>query len=217
MRYVQKLDTPRFFIRWTKGLGIWNDCKISKEPLRRYILKHEQNNLCIYCESKITSMKSSSHIEHIQPKHLDIPNLTFDYKNIAVSCNGNGENISGDKTNYNCGHRKDKNDTPYNDELFLNPVIEKDIRDYFKYDFDDCLICTSDKDIEKAQYMIDTLHLNDGGLLKAREKALKNFINEMKKITNIKIRKEKMKEVLNREDIAFISFLRFKYKNFLEE
>jgi hypothetical protein len=54
MRYVQKVDIPRFFIKWTEDLVIWNDCKTSKEPLRKYILKHEQNNLCIYCESRIT-------------------------------------------------------------------------------------------------------------------------------------------------------------------
>ena len=44
---------------------------------------------------------------------------------------------------------------------FLKPVIKKDIRKYFQYDFDDGLINPSNKDKEKAQYMIDTLHLNE--------------------------------------------------------
>jgi len=211
MRYIQKINIPRFFIKWTEGLVTWNECTVSKEPLRRYILKYEQNSLCIYCESKINSTKESSHIEHIKPKYLDVDNLTFDYNNIVVSCNGNCDNNSEDKTNYNCGHRKDKVDTAFEETKFLNPVKILNIREYFQYDFDDYLINPSEKDIEKAQYMIDTLHLNDGGLPKAREKALKIFINKMKEISDIEIRKEKMKQVLNNENIAFISFLRFKY------
>jgi len=219
MKYVQKLDAPQSFIAKTNSLSKWSDyhdcCNKQKRALRKYILKYEQNFLCIYCEGKITSTNESSHLEHIKPKHLDIENLTFNYKNISVSCNGNCDNNSEDKINYNCGHRKDKNDTPYNDDKFLNPVEEKDIRDYFEYDFDDYFINPSDKDIQKAQYMIDTLHLNDGGLPKAREKALKAFIKKMKETSDIQIRKKKIKQILEQENIAFISFLLFKYKNIL--
>ena len=219
MRYVQKLDAPQSFISKTNSLSKWSDyhdcCNRQKRALRKYILKYEQNFLCIYCEGKISSIKESSHLEHIKPKHLDVEKLTFDYNNIAVSCNGNCDNSSEDKTNYNCGHRKDKDDTPYNNAKFLNPVIVKDIRDYFEYDFDDYLISPSNKNIDKAQYMIDTLHLNDGGLPKARGKALKAFIKIMVEITDIKIRKEKVIKILNKENIPFISFLRFKYKNIL--
>jgi len=221
MRYVQKLDAPQSFIAKTNSLSRWSDyhncCNRQKRALRKYILKYEQNFLCIYCEGKISATNDSSHLEHIKPKYLDVTNLTFDYSNIAVSCNGNCDNSSTDKTNYNCGHRKDKDDTPYDDEKFLNPVKKEDIRDYFEYDFDDYLITSSRKDTQKAQYMIDTLHLNDGGLPNARKKALKNFIERMKNISDIKMRKEKMKQILNQENIAFISFLRFKYRRILEE
>jgi len=220
MRYVQKLDAPQSFISKTKSLSKWSDyhncCNRQKRALRKYILKYEQNFLCIYCEGKISSTKESSHLEHIKPKHLDIENLTFDYRNIAISCNGNCNNDIEDTTKHNCGHRKDRPDTLYDSKRFLNPVIEKDIRDYFAYDFDDYLITSSNKDTKKAKYMIDTLHLNDGGLPKAREKALENFIKQMRKISNIKVRKSKMREILKKENIAFVSFLLFKYKNILE-
>ena len=215
MRYIQKLDTPKSFIKKTKDLKVWKEyhqyCNRQKRALRKYILKYEQNFLCIYCESKISSTKESSHIEHIKPKSLDIENLTFDYLNISVSCNGNCENTTEDKRNYNCGHRKDKKDTPYNNNKFLNPIIKKDIREYFKYDFDDGLINPSNKDKEKAQYMIDTLHLNDGGLPKARKKALQIFIQKINKISDKKIRSEKINNIFEKENIAFISFLKFRF------
>ena len=216
MRYVQKVDVPQFFMDDTEGLTKWDEYYANKKRvLKEYILDKEQNYLCIYCENKINSTKESSHLEHIKPKHLDIENLTFEYNNIAVSCNGNCENNSSDTTNYNCGHRKDRDDTPYDNEKFLNPLIEKDIRDYFEYDFDDYLIILSNKDIQKAQYMRDTLHLNDGGLPESRKKALKAFREEMAKISDIKIRKEKMREILMQENKPFISLLIFKYKNLL--
>lgn len=210
MRYVQKVNTPQFFIDDTTGLVQWDDYYANKKRnLKDYILKEEQSYLCIYCESKISN--SSSHLEHIKPKHLDISNLTFNYHNIVVSCDGTCHNSDADNTKYHCGHRKDRVDTAFEETNFLNPVTILRIREYFQYDFDYCLISPSKKDVAKAQYMIDTLHLNDGGLPKAREKALEIFINKMTQISDIKIRKEKMKQVLNNENIAFISFLRFKY------
>lgn len=209
MRYVQKLSIPQFFIDDTTGLTKWaNYYANKKRNLKEHILKEEQSYLCIYCESKIS--KSSSHLEHIKPKSCDTSNLTFNYHNIVVSCNGTCHNSDTDNTKYHCGHRKDRVDTVFDEAKFLNPVEVLNIREYFQYDFDDYLINPSNRNA-KAQYMIDTLHLNDAGLPKAREKALEIFINKMKKIKDIKTRKEKMKKVLNNENIAFISFLKYKY------
>jgi len=217
MRYIKKLDTPLSFTTKTSSLTNWDSyhrcCNKQKRALRRYILKYEQNNLCIYCESKITHKQESSHLEHIKPKHLDVINLTFDYNNIAVSCNGNCH--TEDKEHYSCGHRKDNNDTPYDDNLFLNPVKLKDIREYFEYDIDTGYIKESSKDSKKSKYMIETLHLNDGSLPLARKKALQIFIDKIKKL-DISQRKNKIIEVLNKENIAFVSFLKFKYKSILE-
>lgn len=210
MRYICKVIVPQFFIDDTNGLTEWKDYLADKKrTLKEHILKEEQNKLCIYCESKIGN--EPSHLEHIKPKNIDILNLTFNYHNIVVSCEGTCHNSNTDNTKYHCGHRKDRADTLFDESKFLNPVEVSDIREYFQYDYDDYLINPSSKDVIKAQYMINTLHLNDGGLPKAREKALKNFIKKMKKITDIKTRKEKMKQVFDNENIAFISFLRFKY------
>jgi len=210
MRYVKKTDIPQFFIDDTQNLNKWDGyCAKKKRTLKKYILTNEQNYLCIYCENKISFSKS--HLEHIKPKSLDIINLTFDYMNISVSCNG--FDTENDITHYHCGHRKDKVDTAFDEEKFLNPVVYENIRVYFEYNFDDYKINPSDKDREKASYMINTLHLNDGGLPLARKKALEIFINRMSTIHNIKERKQKIIEILNKNNIAQISFLRYKYKN----
>lgn len=217
MRHIQKLNAPQSFIDKTTTLNKWSDyhnrCNRQKRALRKYILKYEQNFLCIYCESKISASNRSSHIEHIRPKSSNkYPELTFEYRNLVISCNGTCHNAEIDNSQYSCGHLKDNE---YTENKFLNPIEISDIRDYFEYDFDDYFINPSNKDVIKAKYMIDTLHLNDGGLPKGREKALENFIKGMKNISDIKVRKEKMKQILDKENIAFISFLKSKYKAFL--
>jgi len=210
MRYIQKLEeVPTSFLTKTSSLSTWkeyhNCCKRQKRALRKFILNYEQNYLCCYCEDKIDI--NNSHIEHVKPKSLDIVNLTFDYCNLAVSCNGSCRNNEGDNTRYNCGHRKDNEDTQYDESKFLSPLKVKDIREYFEYD-NDAKIIPSDKNISKAQYMRDTLHLNDGGLPRAREDALRD-LEEL----NIEI--DEFILLLNSENLAFISFLRYKYKHLI--
>lgn len=214
MRYIQKVKTPHFFIVDTHNLTIWSDYYANKKRvLKEHILKEEQNYLCIYCESKISSHKNSSHLEHIQPKAQDkYPELTFKYSNLAVSCNGTCNNEVNDNAHHNCGHIK-KN--MYNEEKFLNPIEVDNIRAYFIYDFDEYAIESSPKDDVKSEYMINTLNLNDNGLKLARKKALNNFIKKMKTFTDITLRKEKIKAKLNQENIEQISFLRYKYQKLL--
>jgi uncharacterized protein (TIGR02646 family) len=214
VRYIQKTTAPNFFIDTVEGLTNWNEYTTSKKPLRKFILENEQNYLCVYCESKISSDKSSSHIEHIRPKAQDkYPQFTFEYNNLVVSCNGTCYNQENDTHNNSCGHIKENR---YNEDNFLNPVEIKDIRDYFIYDFDEYTIESSQKNSIKSSYMIDTLQLNYIGLKIARKKALKNFIQKMKTIKNITIRKEKIKYILNQEKLEQISFLRYKYKQLLK-
>jgi uncharacterized protein (TIGR02646 family) len=210
MRYIKKLNAPQFFTNDTAELAIWDDYHSNKKRrLKDHILEKEQNYLCIYCESKITD-NTHIHLEHIKPKYLDVKNLTFDYSNIVVSCNGTRHD-SDDTKRYHCGHRKDQADTTFDEAKFLNPVKVLKIREYFKYDYE-FKIYPSDKDIDRASYMIDTLHLNDGGLPKARKKALEIFIKKMNEFPDIKTKKEKMNKILNNESIAFISFLRCRCK-----
>ena len=57
--------------------------------------------------------------------------------------------------------------------------------------------------------MIDTLKLNDAGLPIARKKALKNIIERISRAK--KLTKDELMKKLDKEEIAFISFLRFRF------
>jgi uncharacterized protein (TIGR02646 family) len=59
-------------------------------------LRDEQHDVCCYCELAIA--EDDSHIEHLAPRSVD-PGQTYDYGNLAASCNGG--------TVDHCGHFKD--------------------------------------------------------------------------------------------------------------
>src|SRR5262245_46955377 len=65
-------------------------------------LRQEQHGLCCYCELEVAD-NTSGHIEHMEPRNPPHPmprsRRTYDYSNLAMSCNGGvGEH---------CGHFKD--------------------------------------------------------------------------------------------------------------
>ena len=214
MRYIEKTNVPQFFIDDTNSLTSWDKYfAIKKRILKTHILENEQNYLCGYCESKVTL--DSSHIEHIKPKSLDIENLTFKYSNLIVSCNGScNNNVIKPET---CGHIKGEE---YKESFFLNPTIKKDIRKYFKYTNDGKIDSSGMNEI-KALYTINLLKLNtfNNNLQEARKKALSEFRESVMKYSRQTGRE--LKEVaivlLNKENLAFISFLRYQYKNILME
>ena len=68
-----------------------------KRELGEY-LRLEQGFLCCYCEEEIA--KGLCHIEHFKPKSY-FPELSLDYFNLYVSCNG-----CGSKEDLSCGMKK---------------------------------------------------------------------------------------------------------------
>lgn len=223
MKHIVKTAEPDFFREDTKELrkiiktapkksDVWDNDYKHKRVLKEHILQHEQNWLCCYCESKVTL--DDSHLEHLKPKSLDYDNLTFEYSNLAVSCDGKCHTEGN--TPITCGHKKDDS---FDDVKFLNPTRTHNIRDYFVYT-NNGHIGSSSQDEEKSKYTLELLQLNTFGnnLPEARLKALDEFMKSVKKDVE-KTRKE-IKEVaktlLNKENLAFISFLRFKYKNLLQ-
>lgn len=222
MKYIHKVEVPQFFIDDIKDLReniktvtdkakIWNDDYKNKRVLKEHLLVKEQNYLCGYCEAKVTL--DNSHIEHIQPKSLDYDNLTFDYTNLLVSCDGIC--FSEENKPITCGHKKGSR---FDKEKFLNPTEKVNIRDYFVYT-DNYYIGASSLDEEKSKYTMSLLQLNtfNNYLPEARKKALEEFQNSVKEYTNKtgKDIKETAKFLLNKENLAFISFLRFRYKALL--
>jgi len=234
VRYIHKKEVPQFFIDDTKELqeiikvtpqkdkkDIWDKRYKTKRKLKKYILEMEQNWLCGYCEAKLEETfkqeekenKELIHIEHIKPKSLDDDNLTFDYYNLLISCSG--KCFTDDNKPKTCGHKKANK---FDEEMFLNPTKLKDIRDYFIYT-DNGYIGSSSKDIEKSNYMMTLLELNtfNNKLPEARIIAFKEFQNSVKQYTQKTKQNPKkvIKALLNKENLAFISFLRYKYKNIL--
>lgn len=68
----------------------------SKEELKAELLK-EQNGLCCYCNKSMEEEKNSP-IEHLKPKGKPkYKHLTFEYKNLLASCNGNQKDNDGKK------------------------------------------------------------------------------------------------------------------------
>ncbi|MFZ2890088.1 retron system putative HNH endonuclease [Sulfuricurvum sp.] len=223
MKHIVKTVEPDFFKDDTKELRekiktapkkseVWDNDYKNKRVLKEHILQNEQNWLCCYCESKVTL--NDSHVEHIKPKSLDYDNLSFEYSNLAVSCDGKCHTEVNKPLT--CGHRKDDR---FDEMKFLNPTITENIRDYFIYT-EKGHIGSSAQDEEKSKYTLELLQLNTFGnnLPEARLKALTEFRNSVN--TNVRNTKSDIKEVaiklLHKENLAFISFLRFKYKNLLQ-
>lgn len=225
MKYIKKQVTPQFFIDDTKELQdkiikllekkkkklIWDNDFKNKRALKKYILENEQNYLCCYCEAKVTW--DNSHIEHIKPKDIDEDTLTFDYSNLSVSCNG--ECFNDKNQRLTCGHKKGAN---FDEDKFLNPTKIINIREYFIYT-NNYYMGASSLDEIKAKYTLELLKLNtfNNYLPKSRETALKEFQKSVR-VYSRKMKKD-MNEIvqllLNKENLAFISFLRFKYKDIL--
>lgn len=210
MKFIRKTATPSFFLEETHGLTQWSEYT-QKRNLKEHILKHEQNGLCCYCESYVTL--DNSHIEHIKPKSLNPENLTFDYTNLAVSCQGNCHTDGNQPVT--CGHKKGNN---FDEELFLKPTTVENIRAYFDYTTQG-EIKASAFDESKANYTITLLQLNasENALPKARLTALEQFRRSIQENAQKMQQDPKVVAVslLNKENMAFISFLRFYYRALL--
>ena len=225
MKYIEKGDAPQYFIDEVKELqtkleklnskkeksDVWNNDFKGRRKLKEYMLENEQNWLCGYCEAKVTL--DNSHIEHIKAKFIDYDNLTFDYLNLLVSCEGICFSDNNEKLT--CGHKKDTKGYKVNYALFLNPAKVKNIRKYFKYT-DNFNIGATQLSPQRAIETIRVLNLGEQNnqLQEARKNALKTFKKSVRQI-NIKTKKP-LKEIiiflLEKENLAFISFLRYKFK-----
>jgi uncharacterized protein (TIGR02646 family) len=157
-------------------------------------------------------LPTSSHVEHIKPKSLDIATLTFDYANLLVSCEGNHFNKIGDNSKKNnCGHLKDDD---FDEILFLNPTIITNISEYFIFDTNG-VIESSNVDTAKAVYTLKLLNLNgkNGKLAEARKKAREMQLRVLRNSTYTEEeQKEKLNAYLQNNTNEFITFLRYTFR-----
>lgn len=114
-----------------------------------YSLRAEQHQLCCYCEQRAGAY--SSHIEHMVPRSVE-PNRTYDYTNMASSCNG------GTAANQHCGHLKGQD---YDATRFASPHAPVTVQ-LFRYLLDGTVEPAEDLDGNQwasADYMIRLLGL----------------------------------------------------------
>ena len=114
-------------------------------------LREEQQGLCCYCELEVA--KNNSHIEHMEPRSRN-PARTYDYSNLAVSCNGG--------TKEHCGHYKDdshKNRNHAWDGMRFKPPHDQTTSGLFHY-LQDGSISSTKEDMTKAIYLIGYLGLD---------------------------------------------------------
>jgi len=180
MRFIDKSERcPEFdnYIAKNKP-AVWDNFKKSIKLKLNQHLWREQKTICIYCQQQLPYKEkeidheeeiSFSHIEHIRPKSK-YKHLTFDYNNLSVSCQGFDCKKADNKREF-CGHRKDRPDSEYDENKFLNPIELPDIESYFEYDMLGNIHPTSkdNKKAKKAQYMITILDLNHKILIDMRE------------------------------------------------
>lgn len=218
MHFIQKKDIPICFknksLKWIKYNYDWKKLKNPcKNNVFTKLLIDEQNNLCGYCEKLITDSKDA-HIEHIKPKYLSASSR-FDYNNLIVSCNGINTicDSSISKTQrkklHSCGHKKNN---CYDENLFLNPTIERNLEKYLKYDNSTGQIIATGFANNKAKYTIEILNLDNERLNLARLSEAKALNKSL--IAKGGDTKTYLKILLNKPQ-AYISFLRNYYKAYL--
>lgn len=210
MRFIQKQNAPDFFIDDTKDLKAWKEYKRKKKRLKKYILEHEQNHLCCYCEKRITFEGASSHVEHIKPKRK-YPHLIFEYSNLLISCQGDHCNEPGDSGANICGHKKDDD---YEYENFLDPTEYEKISGYFTFNYEGEIL-PSEKDVEKSRYTIDLLNLNgdNNRLAEARKKTLISLRRALEQLP-AENRKTKLRDMLGDKKREFGTFLRYRFRRY---
>ncbi len=170
MRHIEKRDLCTDFENHKQRRGntlqTWANFKDTQVKLTLHQhLWQEQKGLCVYCQQVIPQKVQidsegnihPSHIEHIKPKS-EFPELTFEHSNLSISCEGfDIQNPPNPIAKDFCGHAK-AND--YDDLLFLLPAEMTDIESYFTYNIQG-KIESSGKDDNKANYMIQLLHLDN--------------------------------------------------------
>ena len=118
----------------------------------RHALHTEQEGLCVYCEQKVD--RDGGHLEHIKPRSSH-PRLTYDYGNMAHSCNGRNH----------CGHYKKNLEIPIEPRPGCN--------DFFEVMFSDGKLVPAENLADHRQRQAETtlsvLGLNSPALARQRQ------------------------------------------------
>jgi uncharacterized protein (TIGR02646 family) len=187
--------------RWSE---FRNPCK---QTTKQYILHDEQHGLCIYCERHLSA--SYARLEHLKPQSC-YPDEHFSYKNLVVSCHGQEDHNEMIPAHQgysidSCDHFKA---AQFDENLFLDPTLIPDITKYFCFDKINGGISASIVNKEKANHMIQLLNLDNVSLCNERLNAKIALIRVVSQLPQNK-KKKAMALLLQKDNKAFISFLRY--------
>jgi uncharacterized protein (TIGR02646 family) len=176
MRTIIKTQTPPSCLGNQPSGQDWGD--FIKTPCHALVsdsLRKEQDNLCCYCEAEVKS--DNSHVEHLVPRSTNA-GLTYDYTNMASSCNGGN-------TMDHCGCFKDDcHQNPYfhyDHSLFCSPRNTATCG-LFQYLASGDIMPPDQlpsQDKEKTKYMIGYLGLNCSTLQGCRHRHAKQLIKTL--------------------------------------
>ena len=133
-------------------------------------LRAEQRGLCCYCELNVSDV--SGHIEHMEPRSKNAAR-TYDYSNLAVSCDGG--NVE------HCGHYKDNNHKnpshTWNGARFA-PPHDASTATLFKF-LQDGSITSTATDVARARYLIGYLGLDSPRLTERRKQHARALVDTL--------------------------------------
>lgn len=126
MRPIVRSVEPDSFTMWKAQSSddwqpTWENLQQPEKPALLNALLRDQGFVCCYCEQRVEASHKSSHIEHLQPRHL-APELAVEFTNLLASCQGEMP-----KAPAHCGHLK--SDEP----VEVHPLMP-DCREYFVFD-----------------------------------------------------------------------------------
>lgn len=156
MRQIYKQAAPQYFLALASDHPDgWQATRHISYMLRKRILEVEQGGLCAYTELRLDPNSSTSHIDHYRKRSL-FPELTFEYRNLMVSCN----------LEFCSAKYKDKIIVPEDYKLLLNPTTDNPV-DHLTYNFTGKIIPR--KGSVKGDKTIRLFNLNHRALMEHRK------------------------------------------------
>lgn len=239
MRYIDKtekfglLDKYKDFHK--EYQKPWDEFKNPDKTITHNHILRTQKYLCAYCEQQLEEKNVNNnigHLEHIIPRD-ESKELTFDYANLVVCCQGFDIEEYREKIKAGVIKRSEefcapKKGSEHDQNLFLNPVTVKDIEDYFDYasevDENDprnkSYLIIPDKtkaneDKNKAEYTINLILLNHKILKTMRARQYEVVASKIHECKNNQTQiDEFLDDLLDKESYVFPAFFSMLKKEF---
>lgn len=168
MRTIQRTSPPQCLAGQPASQS-WDDfARTLCHPTVGKSLRAEQHDICCYCELELSA--AGSHIEHMEPRSRN-PTRTYDYGNLAASCNG---------ARAHCGHYKDSRNSPHSfDAAHFSPPHDPLTTGLFRYLPEGSVVPAAEQVRPRATYMIGYLGLDSSRLRELRRAHARGLIDTL--------------------------------------